>query len=82
MSKCFTLQKAITSVAKDETMHRKWISADTLEKAIWVRYNFGEHFQFIIRTLSFTLGQLPSVDILTLPNDNGIYRGRNGDNYY
>jgi hypothetical protein len=82
MSKQFTLRKAITSVAKDRTLHRKWISADTLEKAIRVRYDFGEHFEFTTRTLSLTLGHLPSVDILTLPNDNGIYRGKNGDTYY
>ena len=76
------LRKAIMSVTKEKTLRCKWITAGTLEKAIRVRYNFGEHFEFTTRLLNFTLGQLKSIDILTLPNDNGLYRGKNRDTYY
>jgi hypothetical protein len=84
MSKQFMLRKAIMSVTKEKTLNCKWITADTLEKAIRVRYNFGEPFEFTSTwLLNITLGQLPSIDILTLlPNDNGIYRGKNHKTYY
>ena len=58
MSKFLILQKAMRSVTSEHCLHCKWVSTPTLEKAIRLRYNFGDHFDFSRASLSKALGKI------------------------